>query len=162
MVDREWLIVNAENGGFVTARNYPKLLTTKLSFSQNNLWLVVEVNDQEQKLYLPLDATKAPVVGNSEPDESNLKEKPYNEIPIRVWKVRFTGDDTGDVSAEFFTNYLGFSARIVRSSPTPPRKLGKEVPDVNLLVTEEDEVSCTYYLLHFSLSKFDLLLQNRC
>lgn len=144
-LDREWLLVKEEDSSFITGRNFPKLLTTRLRYTEDEKFIEVSIPDQSKKLYLPTNQQKTPIVKESPPSEEETTDNPFKELSVRVWKVRCGGQDEGDVAANFFSEFLGKNVRLVRGTDAvTQRKVGDDETAKPYLVTDDDLVGCMF------------------
>jgi len=126
LYDREWMLVDALSGAFCSARTHPRLVSVSTSFSGSQKFIEVRMpNQEDKKLFLPLEAQFAPVVSSSEPLE--VLALPLNKKEVRVWRSKTEGEDQGDQAAEFFSSFLHVSVRLVRSTDrVQPRYLHQD------------------------------------
>jgi uncharacterized protein YcbX len=96
--DRHWMLVDAK-GAFITQRTHPQLAR-----------LVPEISDDLLTLTAPdLPALRLPL-------------EPCGEgVPVRVWDYYCTALDQGNPAAEWVSQAVGQSVRLVRVSPTMAR-----------------------------------------
>ena len=133
------------NGGFLTGRNKPELLTVQLQYVLNGEFFEVSLPGSDSKLYLPIDHTLAPILKNSLPTDSDKKPLELNEKQVRVWKVHCAGEDLGDEASKFFSDFLDMEVRLVRTTPrVAARKVCDDVQAKLFFETEDpdDLVGC--------------------
>jgi len=104
--DRQWMVVRAETGVFITQRQIPKmcLIETKLTGPQ-------------ERLSLSLNAPGMPQIDVG--DGSDRCEK----TTVEIWKQKVQGIDMGEEVAKWLTEYLSVPARLVMSPPDYQRDL---------------------------------------
>jgi uncharacterized protein len=96
--DRHWMLVDAK-GTFITQRTHPQVAR-----------LVPEIGDDALTLTAPdLPALRLPLEPSGE------------SVPVRVWGHHCTALDQGSSAAEWATQAVGQSVRLVRVSPSMDR-----------------------------------------
>ncbi|KAL4452002.1 hypothetical protein ABPG75_007664 [Micractinium tetrahymenae] len=109
--DRNWVIVRAESGKFLTQRQLPKLALVEVELVPGALLqgadlaahpdakLVLRAPGMAQELQVPI--TASPVAGKK-------------IVPVTVWDWSGLGADEGDAAASWLSSYLGIPVRLVR------------------------------------------------
>lgn len=92
--DRAWMVVDAQ-GEQITQRELPKLQLVRTALRSDDLVLRAP---GMLALHLSLDAVEAP-------------------CRVKVWSDEVAAFDMGGVAAQWFSDYLGRSARLVRFDP---------------------------------------------
>jgi len=110
--DRNWMVVYAENGVFITQRKHPRLALVEPSFKDNMLLL---------------NAPNMPQL------KISLKNEYSQEIEVKVWSSTCVALDEGSSAAEWFSKYLGVATKLVRMTssfvrPTDKRYWTDEFP----------------------------------
>jgi uncharacterized protein YcbX len=106
--DRQWMVVTAETGKFLTQRQLPKMCLISPTLSMEALLgnltpgaaLVVAAPGMPE-LKVPLNDPAAPVA------ESSIRR-------VEVWEWTGNAADEGDEAADWFSRYLGKPVRLVR------------------------------------------------
>jgi uncharacterized protein YcbX len=96
--DRAWMVVD-EHGEFLTQRELPRLALVAPTLRLNDLVLRAP---GMLALHLSLDAVEAP-------------------CRVRVWDDEVRAYDMGELAAQWFSDYLGRRARLVRFDPEQRR-----------------------------------------
>ncbi|MFZ6766843.1 MOSC domain-containing protein [Undibacterium sp. Di26W] len=97
--DREWMLVD-EQGLFLTQREYPLMVTIRPELGNSHLLVHAPGMPALQlSLQMPASAT----------------------VQVTIWEENFSAVDAGDAAAAWFTQALGVSCRLVRSSPQTRR-----------------------------------------
>ena len=118
--DREWMVVDAESGDFVTQRQTPKLATVRVAFDN------MESAALSKELILSApgrDELHVPVFG----PKDRPKDRPTR--PVRVWNFEGPAEDEGDAAAAWFSAVVERPVRLVRM----PEKHARTV-DANFAV----------------------------
>lgn len=95
LYDREWMVVQAASGLFLTQREYPRMALVRTALTNN-------------ALHLSIDGGNAVTV-------SFEQEGPRREVV--VWRSRCTAVDQGDEVAVWLSEALGYPCRLVRMAP---------------------------------------------
>jgi uncharacterized protein YcbX len=90
--DRRWMLVD-ENGGFITARRYPRL--ARVNTRLGDATLDVEVAGRE-RLQLPLQAAD------------------FAQTRVTIWRDQCDAAVEGSAADDWFSDYLGVPVRLVR------------------------------------------------
>ncbi|MET4694573.1 MOSC domain-containing protein [Endozoicomonas lisbonensis] len=97
--DRRWMLVDPE-GKFITQRQHPKMV--HIVAQPDDQGMVVNAPGMEDiRVLQPL--LQEPV----------LKEEPRQRFEVTVWKDVCAALDAGDQAAQWFSEYMGFSCRLV-------------------------------------------------
>ena len=106
--DRRWMVVDNE-GNFLTQRSIPHLALIHTQLRESSLTVTADGMDE---LLLPL-----------QPESGKT-------LPIRVWKDSFEALDAGQEAAEWFTQVLSRTCRLVFMSDQTERRVNpKYVPE---------------------------------
>ncbi|TCS37016.1 hypothetical protein EDC30_105239 [Paucimonas lemoignei] len=100
--DREWMVVDAE-GNFLTQRQHPKMAT-----------IVPKIKLDTLELRAPGMLHLEIPLGLPHPDEERL-------IRVKVWDDNVEAYDCDDVTATWFSKFLGTPCRLVRFHPDAKR-----------------------------------------
>ena len=122
--DREWMLVD-ENGKFLSQRRLPLMAHFLVNFEKDNLKVT---SPNGESLLIPLG------------------KRSSEKTPIKVWKFEGLAEDCGDSAANFFSEHLGLTARLVRSIP----ELGRQVSQTWTNLLAETRFSDGYPLLVLS------------
>ena len=98
LYDRAWMVVD-EDGEFVTQRELPRMALIQTAFKMGQLVLRAP---GMLALHLALDAAEGP-------------------LKVRVWDDEVMACDMGDLAAQWFSDFLGAPARLVRFDPDVQR-----------------------------------------
>ena len=105
--DREWMLVDADGGQFLTQRQAPRMALIRTSLGDG----VLRVDAPGQvTLTVPLDGI----------------EQRRAERPIKVWNHECLAIDEGDAAAIWFSALLNRPLRLVRFDPTHKRASNRE------------------------------------
>lgn len=96
--DRAWMVVDAQ-GEFLTQRELPRMALIQPQFKHDEMVLRAP---GMLALHIALDAVEAPV-------------------RVRLWKDEVAAYDMGAIAAQWFTDFLGTTARLVRFDPEHKR-----------------------------------------
>jgi len=98
--DREWMLVDG-NGLFLTQREYPRMACLRITITTDAL----QVNtDKMETLSIPLTVNAT-----------------AQQIKVQVWDTEISADDAGEEAANWFSQALGTTCRLVRFSPHAQR-----------------------------------------
>lgn len=100
--DREWMVVDGE-GNFLTQREHPKMAT-----------IVPKIRLETLELRAPGMLRMEIPLGLPHPDEERL-------ITVKVWDDSVQAYDCDEVTATWFSSYLGTPCRLVRFHPEAKR-----------------------------------------
>jgi uncharacterized protein YcbX len=92
--DRCWVIVDAQ-GIFMTQRTYPKMALVHPSLNDDSL---------------VLNAPGMPAIAVSR----HTADTAENAVPVRIWAADTLGADEGDGVAQWLSDFLGVSCRLLR------------------------------------------------
>ena len=101
--DRRFMVVNEADGLFLTQRSHPRMALIETSLTSTVLFLS---SPGRGSVTVPLDASAG-------------------QRRVTVWKSTTSADDCGDESAEWLSNFLGGSLRLVRMGGTFQRPIVK-------------------------------------
>ena len=96
--DRSWMVVD-EQGGFVTQRELARMALIRPTLKANEMVLRAP---GMLALHIALDAVEAPV-------------------SVRVWRDQVAAYDMGDLTAQWFSDFLGRKLRLARFDPEQRR-----------------------------------------
>ncbi|GJH23523.1 MOSC domain-containing protein [Caballeronia novacaledonica] len=105
--DRHWMVTDPA-GAMFTQRSHPRMALIKTAFDGDDL--VIDAPGMPG-LRTPLDA------------EALIDVRP---IRATVWRDSVDALDTGEHTAQWFSEFLGFPARLVRFSPSSRRDVSDE------------------------------------
>lgn len=98
--DREWMLVD-DKGLFLTQREYPRMACLRITITTDAL----QVNtDKMETLSIPLTVNAT-----------------AQQIKVQVWDTEISADDAGEEAANWFSQALGTTCRLVRFSPHAQR-----------------------------------------
>lgn len=106
--DRQWVIVNEKNE-FIHQRKYPKLAVVEPSISSEYLTVTAPGKP----------ALKIPLKHDADYTDDEVRK-------VSVWGQENPGIDEGEEAANWFSEYLGFTARLIRRYDA---KYHRELPD---------------------------------
>jgi uncharacterized protein YcbX len=129
--DREWMVVDAESGDFLTQRQAPALATVRVAFDN------MESAALSKELILAApgrDELRVPVFG----PKDRPKDRPVR--PVRVWNYQGPAEDEGDTAAAWFSAVVGRPVRLVRMPEKHARAVesGMEVQGAQNVVSFVD------------------------
>jgi hypothetical protein len=99
--DREWMVVHADDGQFLTQRRTPRLALVRPVLEADALRLTAP---GQAELRLPLAAKTAPP-----------------GLQVKVWNHECLAHDEGEAAAAWFSAFLGIPVRLVRFDPAHRR-----------------------------------------
>lgn len=105
--DREWMLVDADGGRFLTQRQAPRMALIRPALGDGVLR--VEAPGQEA-LLVPLDGIESRRAGRA----------------VQVWTHECLAIDEGDEAAAWFSAFLGRPLRLVRFDPAHKRESNRE------------------------------------
>lgn len=105
--DREWMVVDAD-GNFLTQRQHPRMAT-----------IVPKIKLDTLELRAPGMLNLEIPLGLPHPDEERL-------IRVKVWDDSVDAYDCDDITATWFSKFLGTSCRLVRFHPNAKRQANTE------------------------------------
>ena len=113
--DRRFMVVHAADGLFLTQRTHPRMALIETVLTEKNLILASPHHGSVN-------------VGRAFPTTAGEKSQPT--LQVTIWKNTVTVDDCGDEPAEWLSNFLGLSLRLVRMGPEfhRPVKPSKALP----------------------------------
>ena len=101
--DRAWMVVD-EGGNFLTQRQLPRMCLVR---PQLRYYDMVLRAPGMLALHIKLDEVEAPV-------------------QVRIWNDEVAAYDMGDIAAQWFTDFLGANARLVRFDPEHKRASSRQ------------------------------------
>lgn len=101
--DRRFMVVTEDDGMFITQRSHPRMALIETSLTPTALFLS---SSGRGSVTVPLDAS-------------------FSQRRVTVWKSTTSADDCGDEPAEWLSNFLGLSLRLVRMGGTFQRPIIK-------------------------------------
>ena len=109
--DRHWMVVDP-HGKFVSQREYPRMALIGTAFEGDHLVLSAPNQSSVQSsLRLPLKT-----------GEKADGRAGGRAIVVTVWDDRCSGFDQGPAAAQWFSNFLGATMRLVRFDPNISRR----------------------------------------
>ncbi len=121
--DRRFMVVTEAEGMFLTQRAHPRMALIETSLTSSALFLSSPGRDS---VTVPLNASTG-------------------QRRVTVWKSTTSADDCGDEPAEWLSDFLGLSLRLVRMGDTYQRLNLKRAAQADDVVTFAD--SCPFMVL---------------
>jgi uncharacterized protein YcbX len=106
--DREWMVVDA-GGMFITQREIPRMALIKPTIDSGGM---------------TVNAPEMPTLRLSH------SHAPFERREVTVWRFHGVAEDAGDEAAEWFSQYLGVSARLVHMPDDVQRPTSTDYTDV--------------------------------
>ena len=150
--DRRWMVVRAEDGVFLTQREYPQM-------AQIDAQVLPRSESVEDALFVC--APQLPVLKISVAD-SAFAEAAQERRAVTVWRFNGAAIDEGDVAAEWFSDLFKMPCRLVRT----PRDFTRRVNPENGRENDRVGFADGYPLLLTSVASLDdlnrrLVAQNK-
>ena len=134
--DRSWMVVD-EHGHFLSQRELPRMVLIEPQLTQNELVL------------------HAPGM----PELSVALSQIGQSIPVKVWDDALQADDMGPVAAQWFSDFLGTAARLVRFDPAQKRLCRLPWTSDELALNQFSDGYSVLVISEASLAQFNQKLQ---